>query len=63
MTIARRMQTGSLAINNFGLDPVAPFGGWKQSGIGQELGREGLEEYFELKSILLPPNASLVSVA
>ncbi len=63
MTIARRMQTGSLAINNFSLDPVAPFGGWKQPGIGQELGREGLEEYFELKSILLPPNASLVSVA
>ncbi len=63
MAIARQMQTGSLGINNFGLDPAAPFGGWKQSGIGQELGREGLEEYFELKSILLPSNASLASVA
>jgi len=41
--IARQMQTGSLSINNFGLDPVAPFGGWKQSGIGLELGQEGLE--------------------
>jgi len=56
VAIARRIQTGSFGVNNLGLDPVAPFGGWKQSGLGRELGREGLEEYFELKSILLPPD-------
>ncbi|EFH82944.1 aldehyde dehydrogenase [Ktedonobacter racemifer] len=55
IALARRIQTGTIGINNAGLDPAAPFGGWKQSGIGRELGREGLEEYFELKSILLPP--------
>ncbi len=54
IALARRVHTGTLGINHAGLDPVAPFGGWKQSGIGRELGREGLEEYFELKSILLP---------
>lgn len=60
--IARRIQAGTVGVNAFRLDPGAPFGGWKQSGIGRELGREGLEEYFELKSILLGAEGSSTPV-
>ena len=40
--VARRVQTGSIGINHYMLDPAAPFGGVKASGIGRELGPEGL---------------------
>ena len=61
--VARRIQAGTVGVNAFRLDPGAPFGGWKQSGIGRELGREGLEEYFELKSILLAAEGSTAPVS
>jgi acyl-CoA reductase-like NAD-dependent aldehyde dehydrogenase len=54
--IARRIQSGTFAINTFGNDVSAPFGGVKLSGIGREMGLEGLEGYFEYRSILLPAN-------
>jgi betaine-aldehyde dehydrogenase len=63
IALARCIQTGSVGVNMFNLDPAAPFGGWKQSGIGRELGREGLEEYFELKSILLAPDVPSASIS
>jgi aldehyde dehydrogenase (NAD+) len=50
-TVARRLRTGMVDINGAPLNPDAPFGGCKQSGLGRELGRWGLEEYFELKSV------------
>ena len=49
--VAREMHTGTVGINDYQLDMNAPFGGVKASGIGRELGPEGLDEFFELKSI------------
>ena len=49
--IARRMRSGSVTVNGMVVDPKMPFGGFKQSGIGREGGIEGLELYFEIKTI------------
>jgi acyl-CoA reductase-like NAD-dependent aldehyde dehydrogenase len=51
--VARRMRTGQVDINGGRFNFLAPFGGYKQSGVGRELGRYGLEEYLEVKSIQL----------
>lgn len=51
MRAARGLRTGSVDINGFKLGMQAPFGGFKQSGLGRELGRYGLEEYLEVKAI------------
>jgi len=55
LKIARRIRTGTYAVNGanyFAAD--TPFGGYKQSGIGREMGREGFEEYLETKSVAVP---------
>ena len=57
MDIARRVRAGTFGVNQYTMDFIAPFGGYKASGIGREFGREGLEEYLELKSIVAPPGA------
>jgi aldehyde dehydrogenase (NAD+) len=49
--VARRMQTGTVGINHYLPDPVGPFGGVKASGLGRELGVEGLAAYQQLQSI------------
>jgi acyl-CoA reductase-like NAD-dependent aldehyde dehydrogenase len=49
--VARRVQTGSIGINHYMIDPAAPFGGVKASGLGRELGPEGLEAYLATQSI------------
>jgi len=50
--MAKRLRTGTVWINDWHLlNPQAPFGGYKQSGIGRELGVEGLKEYTEVKHI------------
>jgi len=51
VAVARRMRTGQVDVNGGRYNPLAPFGGYKQSGIGRELGMFGLEEYFQIKSI------------
>jgi betaine-aldehyde dehydrogenase len=51
MDVARRVRTGTYGVNQYTMDFVAPFGGFKASGIGREFGREGMEHYLELKSI------------
>ncbi|MFI0407526.1 aldehyde dehydrogenase [Actinomadura sp. 3N508] len=53
--VARRIRTGSCGVNMYTLDPNTPFGGYKNSGLGRELGPEGLHAYLEHKSI---PRAS-----
>ena len=52
LDVARRVRTGTYAVNMYLMDFVAPFGGYKSSGIGREFGKEGLEEYLEYKSIV-----------
>jgi NAD-dependent aldehyde dehydrogenases len=51
MAVARRLRTGQVDVNGGAFNPMAPFGGYKQSGNGRELGRFGLEEFLEVKSI------------
>lgn len=58
MSIARRMQAGSVDINGGPFNMHAPFGGYKKSGNGRELGKYGLEEFLELKSVQLKPRAT-----
>jgi aldehyde dehydrogenase (NAD+) len=53
LDIARRVRTGTFGINGMGMDFGAPFGGFKCSGIGRELGPEGLGGYLEYKNISL----------
>jgi acyl-CoA reductase-like NAD-dependent aldehyde dehydrogenase len=49
--IARRVRSGSITVNGLIVDPTMPFGGFKQSGTGREGGIEGLDPYFELKTV------------
>lgn len=51
--VARRLRTGQVDINGGSFNPMAPFGGYKQSGNGRELGKYGLEEFLEIKSLQL----------
>ncbi|PIF47598.1 aldehyde dehydrogenase (NAD+) [Chryseobacterium sp. 52] len=51
--VASQIEAGRVCVNGFKHDPLAPFGGFKQSGIGREFGAFGLEEYLEPKSILV----------
>jgi aldehyde dehydrogenase (NAD+) len=51
--VARQMRTGQVDINGGQFNPSAPFGGYKQSGIGRERGRFGLEEFVETKAMQL----------
>lgn len=53
--IARRIRTGTHNVNFFMMAMTSPFGGFKSSGIGRELGPEGLRAYLEPKTICLAP--------
>jgi acyl-CoA reductase-like NAD-dependent aldehyde dehydrogenase len=53
LAVARKLRTGQVEINGGAFNPLAPFGGCKQSGHGRELGKFGLEEYLEVKSLQL----------
>ncbi|MBL7487564.1 aldehyde dehydrogenase [Frankia sp. AgB1.9] len=53
--LGRRVRTGTFAVNSGAvIDLLNPFGGFKQSGLGRELGREGLEAYLETQTIIPP---------
>jgi aldehyde dehydrogenase (NAD+) len=49
--VARRLRAGQVDVNGGDWNPLAPFGGYRQSGNGREFGRAGLEEFLETKSI------------
>lgn len=58
LTIAERLEFGGVGINvNDVTELESPFGGWKESGLGRELGREGLEAYLEPKHIRIRTKA------
>jgi aldehyde dehydrogenase (NAD+) len=57
LDIAKRVRAGTYGVNQYTMDFVAPFGGYKASGIGREFGMEGLTHYVELKSIVPPAGA------
>jgi aldehyde dehydrogenase (NAD+) len=50
-TIARRVRTGNIGVNLFTLDFAAPFGGFKESGVGREYGPEGVAAFTEIQSL------------
>ncbi len=52
--LARQMRTGQVAVNGGRFNARAPFGGFKTSGVGRELGHHGLMEYFEMISLQFP---------
>ena len=59
LAVARRIRTGTVGVNGgawFG--PDVPFGGYKQSGVGREMGAAGLEEFLESKSLAIPVTAA-----
>jgi len=51
--VAKRIRTGQISVNGGRYNPLAPFGGYKQSGLGREAGKFGLEEFLEVKSLQL----------
>ncbi len=51
LSVARRLRTGAVDINGAAFNPLAPFGGYKRSGNGRELGAHGLAEFLEVKAI------------
>jgi aldehyde dehydrogenase (NAD+) len=51
LAVARRLHTGMVNVNGYGFDPLAPFGGYKQSGVGREMGVDGLHEFLEVKAV------------
>ena len=51
LEVARSVRTGTFGLNGYAPDPLAPFGGFKESGIGREWGHAGLDEYVELKAM------------
>lgn len=53
--VARKVRSGTIGVNHYVNEPVAPFGGIKESGMGRELGPEGLHAFQVYKSIYLPP--------
>jgi betaine-aldehyde dehydrogenase len=57
LDVARQVRTGTITLNGIALETCAPFGGVKQSGLGRELGPEGLAAYFNLKTIMQVPPA------
>ncbi|HEC11465.1 MAG TPA: aldehyde dehydrogenase family protein, partial [Acidimicrobiales bacterium] len=51
--VARRIKAGQVDVNGGAFNPIAPFGGYKQSGNGRELGKFGIEEFLQVKSLQL----------
>jgi betaine-aldehyde dehydrogenase len=55
--IAKQVRTGTIQVNHFGMAFGAPFGGYKNSGLGRELGPEGVDAFMEKKALSLDPAA------
>jgi aldehyde dehydrogenase (NAD+) len=58
-SVARRLRAGTVMVNGgFWNSPDVPFGGYRQSGVGRENGRQGFEEYLETKALAFPATAA-----
>jgi acyl-CoA reductase-like NAD-dependent aldehyde dehydrogenase len=55
LAVARRLRAGQVDVNGAPFNPAAPFGGFKQSGLGRENGRHGIKEFLEPVAIQMPP--------
>ncbi|MPY92035.1 MAG: aldehyde dehydrogenase family protein [Acidimicrobiia bacterium] len=53
LRVARRLRTGQVEVNGGAFNPNAPFGGYKQSGLGREYGHHGFGEFLEVKALQL----------
>jgi aldehyde dehydrogenase (NAD+) len=51
--VSRALRAGTIGVNTFAVNPHAPFGGYKTSGLGREGGLEGFEEYLETKTVVI----------
>ncbi len=51
LAVARRLRTGQVDVNGGRFNPLAPFGGYKKSGLGREIGPLALDEFFQMKAI------------
>jgi acyl-CoA reductase-like NAD-dependent aldehyde dehydrogenase len=52
--VARGLRAGTVWVNCYmAMDPISPFGGYKQSGFGREMGKEALELYTQVKSVFV----------
>jgi acyl-CoA reductase-like NAD-dependent aldehyde dehydrogenase len=51
LAVAQRLETGMVNVNGYGFEPLAPFGGYKQSGVGREMGVAGLHEFLQVKAV------------
>ncbi|HEX6524633.1 MAG TPA: aldehyde dehydrogenase family protein [Streptosporangiaceae bacterium] len=54
MRLTKAIRAGTVGINGYQVEPHAAFGGFRQSGLGREGGREAIESYTEVKTVLLP---------
>lgn len=63
MAIAARIQSGTMAINGFTINPDAPLGGFKASGCGVMGGPEGFEEYRKLKTVNVRPGENVMRIS
>jgi aldehyde dehydrogenase (NAD+) len=59
VAVGRRIRTGTYTVNGLALDPAVPFGGMKNSGLGREMGPEGLGAYLEPRTITVPSGTTL----
>ena len=56
VAVAGRIRTGTCAVNSgVVVEPRNPFGGFRSSGVGREMGPEGVEAYLETRTVVLPP--------
>jgi aldehyde dehydrogenase (NAD+) len=54
MRLTKAIRAGTVGINGYHMEPHAPFGGYRQSGLGREGGRAAIESYTEIKTVMLP---------
>jgi aldehyde dehydrogenase (NAD+) len=58
--VARAVRAGTFGINGYNVEPHAPFGGYKQSGLGREGGIEAIKAFTEVKTVMLPVSDEMI---